>query len=123
MSLQMPQPIAPAQNQELLDVMQSTFSSKQPAPIDVPGCLVYLKVQINRLGALARYYNVFHLQYDSMPEPARTDLATIARKIMIIGQHLVDTLGEDDPLSEELADMINNVGQRIMCLGDEPVTN
>lgn len=103
-------------------MMLSTFSSKQSAPIDVPGCLVYLKVQINRLGTLARYYNVLHLQYDSMPEPARTELATIARKIMIIGQHLVDTLGPDHPLTEELADMIQNVGQRVMCL-DEPVTN
>ncbi|KAG5357829.1 hypothetical protein CJU89_4308 [Yarrowia sp. B02] len=120
----MPQSTLQAKKQQLFDdAMMTTFSMKEHGHIDVDGCLVYLKIQINRLGALARYYDVFHLQYDAMPEPARTELAAIARKIMILGQHLVDALGPDHPLTEELADMIHSVGQRVMCLGEEQQAN
>lgn len=96
-----------------MDASMTTFPVQGDKPLDIEGCLVYLKIQINRLGALANYYNVLHLQYDSMPEPARTDLAGIARKIMIVAQHLVDSLGPQHPLSEELCRVINNVGERV----------
>lgn len=101
--------------------MMSSFSSKHDGPIDLQGCVTYLKIQLNRLGALAQYYDVVHLQYDQMPEPARTELGSIARKIMILGQHLVNVLGPDHPLTEELCNMIHMVGPRVMCLWNAPV--
>ncbi|KAG5365209.1 hypothetical protein CJU90_4271 [Yarrowia sp. C11] len=91
----------------------TNLSDPSNPSLDIPGALTYLKIQINRLGTLARGYNVLHLQYDQMPEPARTELATIARKILISGQHLVKQLGLEHPLTQELTNMIHMVGQRV----------
>lgn len=58
---------------------------------------------------MAEEHNVFHLLYDEMPEPARSDLSDVARNILIVSHHLIRVLGPNHPLSQELYEVINNV--------------
>ncbi|KAG5355266.1 hypothetical protein CJU90_4300 [Yarrowia sp. C11] len=96
--------------------MSSYTYSDQEGPIELSGVITYLKIQLNRLGALARYYDVRHLQYDQMEEPARTDLGEIARKIIVVGESLIDALGSEHPMTEQLCKMTQMVGQNVMSL-------